>query len=301
MTAHDEVSELYCPGCSYSLRGIESARCPECGVELDWAKLGVSKIPWVHRREVGRVRGFLKTVWLVIARPGEVGREANRAVGYRDAQSFRWIVVASATVPLWGWILAGQIIWGHGPPGTPSLQPVALLTAPRGLFLDFLICFYAGITLWPVPWIAAPLFLAGLTGIGSYLFHPKSIPVERQDRAIALSYYASASLTLMVVPAILFGALIVLHQFEVIDDTRQLSLGTGALLFITWVGAALVPALLYYDYLRVLFVATDQSVMRVGTASLLLPLFWIVIGLLTLILFPMMAGFLRIVFLSYWL
>jgi len=44
-----------CPGCGYNLTGIPSARCPECGAEVDWEK--------VPRRGAVR-RGFLGALLL---------------------------------------------------------------------------------------------------------------------------------------------------------------------------------------------------------------------------------------------
>ena len=44
-----------------------------------------------------------------------------------------------------------------------------------------------------------------VTGVASYWFHPKSIPVVRQNRTIALSYYGCAA-ALVSVPAVAFIA-----------------------------------------------------------------------------------------------
>lgn len=43
--------------------------------------------------------------------------------------------------------------------------------------------------------LAALAALAVITGVPSYFFHPQTLPVERQNRAIALSYYSAASLS----------------------------------------------------------------------------------------------------------
>jgi hypothetical protein len=44
--------------------------------------------------------------------------------------------------------------------------------------------------------IAAAATFAVITGLPSYFFHPRGISIERQNRAIALSYYACAPLAL---------------------------------------------------------------------------------------------------------
>ena len=41
--------------------------------------------------------------------------------------------------------------------------------------------------------VAAILGLAVLTGVPSYFFHPRRLPVEFQNRSVALSYYARAA------------------------------------------------------------------------------------------------------------
>src|SRR4051794_13275118 len=61
----DPGRSLLCPGCGYDLRGTIGGRCSECGLEIDRAALERSGFPWAHRASLGRVRAFLKTVWLV--------------------------------------------------------------------------------------------------------------------------------------------------------------------------------------------------------------------------------------------
>ena len=46
------------------------------------------------------------------------------------------------------------------------------------------------------------LFLFTATGAASYFFHPRSISIERQNRAITLSYYACAPLALTPIVAL---------------------------------------------------------------------------------------------------
>lgn len=301
MDAADPTIELRCPGCGYDLHGISSPRCPECGISLDWAKLAESRIPWDHRRNLGRAQAFFKTVWRVVFHPGATGQDVVRPVNYHDAQKFRWVVVISACIPLWAWVLAGQIVWGYSPPGVPLVQPNLARMDPLDVPLDLLICFYGGATIWPVPWLAVLLLVAGVSGAGSYLFHPRGIPVVRQDRAIALSLYSSAPLVMILVPSILFGVLMILHRLKLIDDSRQLSAGMGTLLFLAWISLALVPILLWYDTLRILRVATTCSWPRVLAGAVALPLVWLLLAGLTLALVPAIFGFIRMVVYSYWL
>ena len=34
------AADLFCPNCGYNLRGIDSERCPECGVVIDREAMG---------------------------------------------------------------------------------------------------------------------------------------------------------------------------------------------------------------------------------------------------------------------
>src|SRR5690349_18858272 len=81
-------SDLYCAQCGYHLRGITSDRCPECGLPIDHEL--TSRIPWVYRRHIGRVRAYLRTVRLATLNAKLLAAEVARPVSYSDAQRFRW-------------------------------------------------------------------------------------------------------------------------------------------------------------------------------------------------------------------
>ena len=92
--------EMPCPVCGYDLRGaarVAGARCSECGTEIQAGRVA-SRIPWTHRRELGRVRAYLATVWMVLRRPGMLAAEVDRPVVLRDARKFYWVSVVLATV-----------------------------------------------------------------------------------------------------------------------------------------------------------------------------------------------------------
>lgn len=65
MSSQQEALDLYCPHCGYNLCGIDSGRCPECGEPFDRATASISRIPWMHRPEIGRIKGWWRTVWMV--------------------------------------------------------------------------------------------------------------------------------------------------------------------------------------------------------------------------------------------
>src|ERR1041385_7387891 len=88
------ADDLICPDCGYSLRGLTVARCPECGLTLDFIEGGQSTLPWAHRRPGGFWRSYWRTVWLVMFHTKRFCREAYRPVDLRDAQRFRYLSVA---------------------------------------------------------------------------------------------------------------------------------------------------------------------------------------------------------------
>src|SRR5829696_1063144 len=84
--------DLFCPECGYNLHALHGIdRCPECGLAIDRDGFARSRIPWVHRRHVGRIRSYWRTVWLATLRPKTVAAEASRRVSYPDARQFRYV------------------------------------------------------------------------------------------------------------------------------------------------------------------------------------------------------------------
>src|SRR4051812_49873852 len=62
--------DLLCEGCGYSLVGLSGERCPECGEGFDPNELPLARVPWLFRRRYGAVWAYVKTVWMVVLRPG---------------------------------------------------------------------------------------------------------------------------------------------------------------------------------------------------------------------------------------
>lgn len=78
--------DAFCTHCQYNLRGLTEPRCPECGRPFDPANLHTSLIPWVNRKQIGRVRAFFKTAWQASIRPRKtLLGEGTYAGTFRDA------------------------------------------------------------------------------------------------------------------------------------------------------------------------------------------------------------------------
>jgi hypothetical protein len=109
-------------------------------------------------------------------------REIIRPVSYRDAQWFRWLTVAHAFVPL---VFAGGF---------------ARVLATADVLEEF---GNGGVWAAVKSYVLFLLSFVVATGLPSYFFHPRWLPTELQNRAIAMSYYTCAALAWMWVPMIL--------------------------------------------------------------------------------------------------
>jgi hypothetical protein len=201
--------DLFCPQCGYNLRGLVSDRCPECGYSIDTVRSMTSGIPWVLRKDLGRFRAYWKTVSLVMFRHRRFCDEIVRHVSYADSQSFRWVTVGHAYLPV---LLATMALYALAPS-----EPF------RDEVFDWL---WASV--WPVAvlHLCILLFLAAITGVPSYFFHPNGVPVYWQNRAIAMSYYASGPLALTFVPVL---AVVGAYGFWAIDYLASLFVLAGLL------------------------------------------------------------------------
>lgn len=192
---HD-VDLLYCPYCGYDLRALAGETCPECGGKVDEVSLKVVQVPWQNSRGIQAPLAMIRTAWRVSFRTKRFCYGICRPVSYQAARSFQfWVVtllwlglVTTIAVPIliqyeeftntidqWGWglIMATAI---------PSIIGLWLL-----------------------------LFLA--TGLHTYWLHPKHIPVEKQNRAVALGYYACGPLLLTALGCLPIAAVIVYMSY----------------------------------------------------------------------------------------
>jgi hypothetical protein len=187
--AMEDQTGLVCPGCGYDLRGIDSGQCPECGLAIDRAGMSVARIPWSHRKSLGRWKAYWRTNLLVIFRPRRLAEEVARPVSFADAQRFRHMTVFLAWLPML-LTYAGIVIfnWREATAG------LHIPTARLGWFLEAA-CLIAGL-------VALWLALLMITGVGSYFYHPASLPIKQQNRGIALSYYTCAPLAWLWVPGL---------------------------------------------------------------------------------------------------
>jgi hypothetical protein len=268
-------SALFCITCGYNQHGITSPRCPECGQDFALLPPSTSRLPWLLRRHLGFLRAYARTTLMVIFRPKLFCEQIDNPITLSEARRFWVLTILFAYLPLVG--AAVQIY--H----TPS-QPGTLLRFIQSLFVPtepFSIGIFAMLGLL--------LFLITATGMPSYFCHPRSLPIERQNRAIALSYFTSAPLALMpFIVAALLGAQL-LHRFTAISLTFQI------------LAALLALFMLAAWYFRTAGIVLALSQRRRKTLTVLcLTLFQLFLFILFLVIIPIALWYarrtLRIVF-----
>jgi hypothetical protein len=295
---------LHCPACDYDLRALTGGRCPECGLAIDRAALSQSQIPWSHRGRIGRFRAYRKTVWMVFRHPKKVAADVSRPVSLDDARRFRRVTVLSTFLPLLGLGLWGYFAalheWLHGQKtgngdgvyftGIHARIPVAPSGRTLGWVVEGIGVAFAALCLW--------LFLMAVTGVAGYFFHPRALSTVRQNRAVALSYYACAPLAWTFIPALTMAGIILLALTNFADTDngfRLIVLGN-----ITWyVVVGIQLASWWRCSMSMLRHTTRCSGIRVAALGLSLPVFWAVLAALILCVLPLVFLGIAIVVLSF--
>ena len=285
-----------CPECGYDLRGIDSDRCPECGLPID--REIVSRIPWVHRRKIGRVKAYWRTLWMATFRTAALAEEVRRPVSIRDGQTFRWVTVLLAWLPL-GAMAAGfaaqtEVEIARNMVGSQMIYGPSLggLPGPLGVSVPII---YGLATPGALP-AAVLLALVLVTGVGSYLFHPRRMPVQWQDRAVAISYFACGPLALAVVPLLGLALLAAASNGVTISGRRWVLPDPTALpLSMVAVGGAMLIAAGYFLVtLRLLRACRQIGWARATLLALALAAGWVALSVLTLLLVPWVVGYARL-------
>lgn len=254
----------------YDLRGLAGDACPECGESLDRAKLAKSAIPWVHR-EGPILRALLQTAWLATFKTQLFCLEVARPVSLRDARKFRQHV-------------AGLLAF-----------VVMLFAALLMLFVEDLRDPMVDLwQKWPVVMslltvlsvILVMLFMLVFTGVHTYWFHPKGLPMQQQNRAVAISHYACAPLLGLIPAAIGIGLAIFLSESVYWLDEDALA--WLAVLFGIPSGLLVILSLAAY-----LFVCTHMArfaAQRSGPAQVTmwlgLPVLWLGLGAVIFFVLP---------------
>jgi hypothetical protein len=166
--------------------------------------------------------------------------------------------------------------------------------APSKWLDEPLFCWSAGAMLPPVLPIGILLALAIITVAPSYWFHPRQIPLVRQNRAVAVSAYLCAPLVLLEVLLLIGGVSLALSKIDGIEQSPiflvlWLFYGVGA------IGSVLLLLLMWWNTLRVLSRTTHASAGRLAAAGALIPFSAVVAMIIGLGVFPAFVGFIWLI------
>jgi hypothetical protein len=282
LQASTDLPDRFCPGCGYNLRGITSDRCPECGLMIDPTLVATSTIPWTHRRRLGVVRAYLKTVETAVRWPSRLAREVERPVDFGDAILFRRVTATIAAAPVLLSALVALISSG-------VLDVSLIFTRPTAFLPELL----------GVPVVCAGVWLAFLAagGVQSYWFDSRAIPPARRDRAIALSYYACGPLALTAPLALLVGLFLIL--IPPIERGRLPFIIDPILLVPAMLVAVVELATLWRAAVVMLQRTTHCGLARITSCGVGLPLAWAMTAAVFGIALPVAYVFVALMVLSF--
>ncbi|MEP0847902.1 MAG: hypothetical protein HRF50_13915 [Phycisphaerae bacterium] len=257
----------YCPDCGYDLRGSSTARCPECGLGLEFIEGDIPLLPWARRREIGRLRAYWRTWLLVSVRRKRFYRALLQPLSHADAQRFRYVTLLHALVPF----VLVLPAWAYAHPPT-----FRAMTGEFGWWF-------------PIPWLVGlAAALVVLTGVPAGFLRPRGASVRQQNRAIALCRYACAPLALVPIPFILF-IFVLLPRISVPARNTLTSLAVAVAVLL--VGSWLVA-------LREIAWRLTHSQRKMWLVTLVAPALATFLGFLALIVPPLVAAWLAVVFYS---
>jgi len=268
--------ELYCPNCGYDVRALTGKGCPECGEKINLDDLRKSQIPWSYRHDLGRLRAYWRTAWLVTFRTKRFCREAVRPVDLKDALRFRlWtiLVVYTAIALLAAWLAVAN--------AEACNYVIEALGVPVALVMSA-VCLAA---IW--------LFLYALTGIHTYWFHPRALPVARQNRVLALSYYACGPLVLLAMAILIvpLGALMSLAAEEFGAGIRAAERIQVLAILLAVSSFVLAMAGYWLCCIRMLAAAAGRGAVGVIAFVIVLPVLWLLLAGLILLGVPLLVAY----------
>ena len=197
------ADELLCPACGYDLRALAGDRCPECGLSIDREQLKESSVPWVHRRSIGRVRAYTRTVWWMLIGTKRLAFESAKPQKWEDARSFRRVTAVLLAIELLAILHFSTALSGGTSEALQLQRPANRAAAWYAQSYGLDLC---------LPWSAGailPLLLpCALVGwAGSLLVSPRALFGTRK-LADARRVVGTALATYAVSPIVLVGGLI---------------------------------------------------------------------------------------------
>ncbi len=257
--------DVYCHECGYNLRGIETTRCPECGKESPALQNADPRIPWIHRKSIGSVRAFLKTVLFATFSPRKLSEDVYLQIDFRDAQRFRWWTIGVAMF----WVVTSTVLF--------------FAAGPYDLYLGHIVNDLYQMV-WPcvVANILILLYMILATGVPSLFFDYRDIPVNLRNNAIALSYYCIAPLTWWPLPVVV--SILIFREAPIDIRNRWIAIPLTTIAVI----APATPAILWcFQIFRIARRVLRNQTGRKAWLMMGIPILWMLAGVLVLVLIPL--------------
>jgi len=151
-------------------------------------------------------------------------------------------------------------------------------------------------------WICVWFFFLTSGGVASYWFHPRARPIEQQNRAIAISYYACGPLALTPIAVAIIVAAVLLGFLEN-RSLMQWSLGWLDAVFAIGIGGVGLLAcefvLMQMSATRLLRHTTHCTGTRSISCWIGLPVAWAILAGIFLVALPAAYVFIALMILSF--
>ncbi len=268
--------DLQCESCGYSLVGLITERCPECGQRFDPGALPLARVPWLFRRSRGTLKAYFQTVWMIIRSPTAFAREMSRPVRIcpADARSFRsatiWLTMCMATIASIALTIAViGAIWYQ-------MQSWDWLSF-KELFNGAWTLLASMVSVWVFLWLA--------TDLPTFIW--RGLPANPKDLA-PLHHYACAPLA--IAPLILLAATAVGALWYVNGPPLD---SAGSAAAAAFAGMLLLLPMLWWTPIRLMRGATGCGKSRQLLLGLYLPFHWLLIAIGAILLIGLLTMPLR--------
>ena len=237
---------ILCPGCGYDLRAATGDRCSECGLVIDREALGRSGFPWAHRRGIGRVRAYFKTVWLVTVDSKQLAQETAKTQSPRDAAAFLWWVGLAMTACF---VAAVVMLVESGAIAEAAVDPQTnfrMVTRWPGLVQDLVVPWSAGIARREWLFFCAALLGFYVAGAPRAVIRTGAPSSDFADTVRAIGAYAAAPLTFVAFGAAGYSLVAVLETYVGVASVVRNWLPAGILIILSFLLIVLGVAFTVY-------------------------------------------------------